>query len=111
MRLLYGATNNRTAFLHIKLCTSYTIARILENNNYLTEYSIPKTILYSALTPAEKKIARIIAKGMNYCEISDLTGLKYKTYITHKRNIMQKFRVISFSELYMKCKILFHDFN
>ena len=71
------------------------ISRLLEENNFVRNQSIH----YDLLTPREKELLRLMAKGKSNKEISSEMFISVNTTETHRKNIKAKLKVSSAFEL------------
>lgn len=53
----------------------------------------------NSLTPREMEILKMLAEGITSCEIADMLNISETTVITHRRNMLNKFKVKNTSEL------------
>ncbi len=58
--------------------------------------------MYNSLTQREQTIFRLLAEGMNYKEIGSQLGIKHKTVLVHRYNLMKKMELGDQTEL-VKC--------
>ncbi len=58
--------------------------------------------MYNSLTQREQTIFRLLAEGMNYKEIGGRLGIKHKTVLVHRYNLMKKMELDDQTEL-VKC--------
>ena len=59
---------------------------------------------YNSLTQREQTVFRLLAEGMNYKEIGSYLGVKNKTALVHRYNLMKKMDLADQTEL-VKCAI------
>lgn len=57
---------------------------------------------YNSLTQREQTVFRLLAEGMNYKEIGGHLGIKHKTVLVHRYNLMKKMELGDQTEL-VKC--------
>lgn len=60
--------------------------------------------MYNSLTQREQTVFRLLAEGMNYKEIGIEFGIKHKTVLVHRYNLMKKMVLDNQTEL-VKCAI------
>jgi len=64
-----------------------------------SEYAVRNHKKYLGLTSREKQIISLLVDGKSSSEISDELFISYHTVTTHRKNIMRKLDICSFSEL------------
>ncbi|MCK5198555.1 MAG: response regulator transcription factor [Spirochaetales bacterium] len=60
--------------------------------------------MYNSLTQREQTVFRLLAEGSNYKEIAVELGIKQKTVLVHRYNLMKKMELSDQTEL-VKCAI------
>jgi len=60
--------------------------------------------MYNSLTQREQTIFRLLAEGSNYKEIAVELGIKQKTVLVHRYNLLKKMELGDQTEL-VKCAI------
>ncbi len=58
--------------------------------------------MYNSLTQREQTVFRLLAEGLNYKEIGSQLGIKHKTVLVHRYNLMKKMELGDQTEL-VKC--------
>ena len=84
-------------FLSIKLEKAMVIYGKSESANTLVG-------MYNSLTQREQTVFRLLAEGLNYKEIGTHLGIKNKTVLVHRYNLLKKMELIDQTEL-VKCAI------
>lgn len=59
---------------------------------------------YNSLTSREQTIFRLLAEGLNYKEIGYQLGIKHKTVLVHRYNLMKKLNVTDQTEI-VRCAV------
>ena len=59
---------------------------------------------YNSLTQREQTVFRLLAEGLNYKEVGSELGIKHKTALVHRYNLMNKMETVDQTEL-VKCAI------
>jgi len=85
--------------------SGFIISKKLESSVFETEES-DKTILsmYNTLTRREQTIFRLLAEGLSSKEIAYDLGIRHKTVLVHRHNLMQKMDMKNQTDI-LKCAI------
>jgi DNA-binding NarL/FixJ family response regulator len=68
-------------------------------NEYVRQPSEQSMSTFSALTPKEKEVLRLIGEGSNTKEIAFLLHVSVKTIVTYRQNLMKKLNLHTIADL------------
>ena len=91
-------TNNNTGF---RLSSNLDDAMAALGKSEFTKSLMSR---YNSLTQREQTVFRLLAEGLNYKEVGSELGIKHKTALVHRYNLMNKMETVDQTEL-VKCAI------
>lgn len=74
----------------------------LVTNILVEPYSKPESIALGDLTPREKEVLELVAKGCSTKQIADKLGISIRTVESHRINMLKKMKVNNSAELVKK---------